>query len=84
MQKDLAHLLPDAEIHMFYRTIDLDVSGVNPHSPSYCNMAPGEAMAARERFKISKYGTTPNKRVASLSPSSWTVMAVLHRLLSNC
>ena len=57
VQKDLAHLLPDAEIHMFYRTIDLDVSGVNPHSPSYCNMAPGEAMAARERYKISKYGT---------------------------
>ena len=57
VQKDLAHLLPDGEIHMFYRTVDFDVSGVNPHTPSYVNMAPGKAMIEREKYKISKYGT---------------------------
>ena len=57
MQKDLAHLLPDGEIHMFYRTVDFDVSGVNPHTPSYVDMAPGKAMIERENYKISKYGT---------------------------
>ena len=48
VQKDLAHLLPDGEIHMFYRTVDFDVSGVNPHTPSYVDMAPGKAMSERE------------------------------------
>ena len=57
VQKDLAHLLPDGEIHMFYRTVDFDVSGVNPHAPSYVDMAPGKAMIAREKYKIGKYGT---------------------------
>ena len=57
VQKDLAHLLPDGEIHMFYRTVAFDVSGVNPHTPSYVDMAPGKAMSERERYKISKYGT---------------------------
>ena len=57
MQKDLAHLLPDGEIHMFCRTVDFDVSGVNPHTPSYVDMAPGKAMTERESHKISKYGT---------------------------
>ena len=57
VQKDLAHLLPDGEIHMFYRTVDFDVSGVNPHGPSYRDMAPGAAMVVREKYKISKYGT---------------------------
>ena len=57
VQKDLAHLLPDGEIHMFCRTVDFDVSGVNPHTPSYVDMAPGKAMTERESHKISKYGT---------------------------
>ena len=57
VQKDLAHLLPDGEIHMFYRSVDFDVSGINPHTPSYVDMAPGNAMVAREKYKISKYGT---------------------------
>jgi hypothetical protein len=57
VQKDLSHLLPDGEIHMFYRTVDFDVSGVNPHTPSYVDMAPGKAMSERESYKISKYGT---------------------------
>jgi hypothetical protein len=42
---------------MFYRTVDFDVSGVNPHTPSYVNMAQGKAMIEREKYKISKYGT---------------------------
>jgi hypothetical protein len=57
VQKDLAHLLPDAEIHMFYRTVDTDISGVNPHAPSYVNMLPGGAISAREAYKTAKYGT---------------------------
>ena len=57
VQKDLAHLLPDGEIHMFSQTVDFDVSGVNPHTPSYVDMAPGKAMAEREKYKIGKYGT---------------------------
>ena len=61
VQKDLANLLPDAEIHMFYRSIDVDVSGVNPHSPTYCDMAPGEAMAAREKYKVAKYSEYSNQ-----------------------
>jgi hypothetical protein len=57
VQKDLAHLLPDGEIQMFYRTVDFDVTGVNTHAPSYVDMAPGKAMIAREKYKIGKYGT---------------------------
>jgi hypothetical protein len=56
VQKDLTHLLPDGEIHMFCRTVDFDVSGVNPHTPSHVDMVPGEAMSKRERYKIGKYG----------------------------
>ena len=56
VQKDLAHLLPDGEIHMFCRTVEFDVSGVNPHTPSYVDMAPGAAMRQREMYKIAKYG----------------------------
>ena len=55
VQKDLAHLLPDGEIHMFCRSVDFDVSGINPHAPSYEDMAPGKAMAERETYKIGKY-----------------------------
>ena len=40
---------------MLCRTVDFDVSGVNPHAPSYEDMAPGKAMAERERYKIGKY-----------------------------
>ena len=68
VQKDLAHLLPDGEIHMFYRTVDFDVSGVNPHAPSYVDMAPGNAMVAREKFKISKYGTHSQQGGRTFAP----------------
>ena len=40
---------------MFCRSVDFDVSGVNPHAPSYEDMAPGKAMAERETYKIGKY-----------------------------
>jgi hypothetical protein len=68
VQKDLAHLLPDGEIHMFYRTVDFDVSGVNPHAPSYVDMAPGMAMVAREKYKISKYGTHSQQGGRTFAP----------------
>ena len=55
VKKDLAHLLPDGEILMTRRSILFDLSGVNPHTPSYRALAPGEAMSARERYKESKY-----------------------------
>jgi hypothetical protein len=55
VKKDLAHLLPDGEILMAGRAILFDLSGVNPHTPSYRELAPGEALSARERYKESKY-----------------------------
>ena len=42
---------------MFYRTVAFDVSGVNSHTLSYGDMAPGKTMSERERYQISKYGT---------------------------
>ena len=53
---------------MFYRTVDFDVSGVNPHAPSYVDMAPGNAMVAREKFKISKYGTHSQQGGRTFAP----------------
>ena len=32
-----------------------DLSGVNPHTSSYRDLPPGEAMSAREHYKESKY-----------------------------
>jgi hypothetical protein len=55
VKKDLAHLLPDGEILMTRRSILFDLSGVNPHTSSYCDLAPGAAMSARKRYKESKY-----------------------------
>jgi len=68
VQKDLAHLLPDGEIHMFSRTVDFDVSGVNPHTPSYVDMAPGEAMTQRERYKIGKYAAHSEQQGRAFAP----------------
>ena len=68
VQKDLAHLLPDGEIHMFCRTVDFDVSGVNPHTPSHADMAPGEAMSKRERYKIGKYGVHSQQQGRTFVP----------------
>ena len=68
VQKDLAHLLSDGEMHMFYRTVDFDVSGVNPHTPSYVDMAPGKAMTQRERYKISKYGVHSQQQGRTFVP----------------
>ena len=68
VQKDLAHLLPDGEIHMFYRTVDFDVSGVNPHTPSYVDMAPGKAMTQREKYKISKYSVHSQQQGRTFVP----------------
>ena len=53
--KDLAHVLPDGDIYMAHRTVMYDVSGVNPHSPSYVNKSPGYAVDARVTSKASKY-----------------------------
>ena len=68
VQKDLAHLLPDGEIHMFCRTVDFDVSGVNPHTPSYVDMAPGEAMTRREKYKIGKYAAHSQQQGRAFIP----------------
>jgi len=68
VQKDLAHLLPDAEIHMFYRTVDTDISGVNPHAPSYVNMLPGGAISAREAYKTAMYGTHSHQAGRTFGP----------------
>ena len=80
VQKDLAHLLPDGEIHMYYRSVDFDVSGVNPHAPSYVDMAPGKAMITREKHML----PTPIERVAPSCPLFWTATAVLPQLLCSC
>jgi len=55
VKKDLAHLLPDGEILMTRRSILFDLSGVNPHTADYIDLAPGEAMSERERYKEGKY-----------------------------
>jgi hypothetical protein len=55
VKKDLAHLLPDGEILMSRRTTLFDLTGVNPHTSSYADLKPGEAISARERFKEAKY-----------------------------
>ena len=41
---------------MFCRTVDFDVSGVNPHTPSYVDMAPEAAKRQWEMYKTAKYG----------------------------
>ena len=83
VQEDLAHLLPDGEIHMFCRTVDFDVSGVNPHTPSYVDMAPGEAMTRREKYKIGSMLPTLSSRAARSFPLCLTCMAAWPQLPSN-
>ena len=53
---------------MFSRTVDFDVSGVNPHTPSYVDMAPGEAMTQRERYKIGKYAVHSEQQGRVFAP----------------
>ena len=60
--------MPDAEIHMFYRTVDTDISGVNPHAPSYVNMLPGGAISAREAYKTAMYGTHSHQAGRTFGP----------------
>jgi hypothetical protein len=67
VQKDLAHLLPDGEIHMFSRTVDFDVSGVYPHTPSYVDMARGK-LTQREKYKIGKYAAHSEQQGRVFAP----------------
>ena len=66
--KDLTHLLPDGEIHMAFRTILFDLSGINPHSPAYVDMKPGAASAARAVRKVSKYHAHAERQGCTFVP----------------
>jgi len=68
VQKDLAHLLPDGLISTFYQSILFDVSGTYPHAPSYIDMAPDKAKAAREAHKVSKYSSYARDEGCSFTP----------------
>jgi len=68
VKKDLAHLLPDGEILMSRRTNLFDLSGVNPHTPSYGDLPPGEAIADRERYKEGKYREHSTAAGCSFTP----------------
>jgi hypothetical protein len=71
---DEHQLVPDGEIVTPDNTYLFDVSGIHPGAPSYRNLAPGVALARRQRYKENKYQTHAinlNAKFTGFAMDSW-------------